>query len=71
MYDLHGEHSNSVILRKYGHVEENESKYDFSEVPLTTLEKLIYIEFERITFTNDILKQIYDIIKENNIVQES
>lgn len=71
VYNLYGEHPNSEILRRYGYVEEDGSKYDFGEVPFFTIEKVLQTQFENITSIDDLLKEICVIIKENDIVQEN
>lgn len=71
IYNLYGEHPNSEILRRYGYVEEDGSKYDFGEVPLSTIEKVLQTQFKNITSMDELLKKLYVIIKENNTVQEN
>lgn len=39
VYNTYSEHPNAEILRRYGYVEANGSKYDFAEVPLRTIKK--------------------------------
>ncbi|ODV96863.1 hypothetical protein PACTADRAFT_74475 [Pachysolen tannophilus NRRL Y-2460] len=39
VYNSYGEHPNSEILRRYGYVEPNGSKFDFGEILLTSIEK--------------------------------
>lgn len=64
IYNTYSEHPNSEILRRYGYVESNGSKYDFGEVPLHIIKnhftEKMGIEsdsFDRIT---DALKKIAD-----------
>lgn len=71
VYNLYGEHPNSEILRRYGYVEEDGSKYDFGEVPLATIDKVLQTEFSHIPKVDDLLVQIYDAIRSDDTVQEN
>lgn len=71
VYNLYGEHPNSEILRRYGYVEEDGSKYDFGEVPLATIDKVLQTEFSQINKVDDLLVQVYDAIRTDDTVQEN
>lgn len=71
VYNLYGEHPNSEILRRYGYVEEDGSAYDFGEIPLSTIDKVLQREFNKLDKIDDLLVQIYDIIRNDDVVQEN
>lgn len=71
VYNLYGEHPNSEILRRYGYVEEEGSKYDFGEVPLETIEKVLYKEYKDISNLENILTHVFDGLREDDVVQEN
>lgn len=75
IYNIYGDHPNSELLRRYGYVEWDGSKYDFGELPLTTIAHVIqeefYINKDFFTFLLEILKeskQISNILQGENII---
>lgn len=46
IYNTYGDHPNSELLRRYGYVEWDGSKFDFGEVPLNTIKQTLNIHLD-------------------------
>lgn len=65
VYNIYGDHPNSELLRRYGYVEWEGSKYDFGEVPMATLVNVIHQKFQ---WDIEHLTQLIDIIRDNETI---
>ncbi|CAI4058680.1 ribosomal lysine N-methyltransferase SKDI_04G4710 [Saccharomyces kudriavzevii IFO 1802] len=67
VYNIYGEHPNSEILRRYGYVEWDGSKYDFGEV---LLENIVETLRETFNVGKEFLQNCMDILRDNITIQE-
>lgn len=67
VYNIYGNHPNAEILRRYGYVEWNGSKYDFGEV---TLDNILNTLSEKYNTSREVLDKAVDILREDEKVQE-
>ncbi|CAI4351538.1 AEL_collapsed_G0011120.mRNA.1.CDS.1 [Saccharomyces cerevisiae] len=67
VYNIYGEHPNSELLRRYGYVEWDGSKYDFGEVLLENIVEALTETFETNT---EFLDRCIDILRNNANIQE-
>ncbi|KAF6059837.1 SET domain family protein [Candida albicans] len=49
VYNTYSDHPNSELLRRYGYVELNGSKYDFGEIPLSTIKSVFIDQFNKLS----------------------
>lgn len=67
VYNIYGDHPNSELLRRYGYVEWEGSKYDFGELPLACILKVLH---EWSHWDIGQLTQLVDLIKSNNTIDD-
>ncbi|CAI4038124.1 hypothetical protein SMKI_04G4640 [Saccharomyces mikatae IFO 1815] len=67
VYNIYGEHPNSEILRRYGYVEWDGSKYDFGEV---LLENIIEAIRETFNVNAEFLENCMDVLRNNATIQD-
>ncbi|CAI4356286.1 AHL_G0011210.mRNA.1.CDS.1 [Saccharomyces cerevisiae] len=67
VYNIYGEHPNSELLRRYGYVEWDGSKYDFGEV---LLENIVDVLKETFNTSKKFLESCMDILRNNANIQE-
>ncbi|QLQ78387.1 hypothetical protein HG537_0A06340 [Torulaspora globosa] len=68
LYNIYGDHPNSELLRRYGYVEWSGSKFDFGELPMETVLKVLHEEY-RIDMA--VLTQIVDTIRASNQIADA
>ena len=49
VYNTYSDHPNLELLRRYGYVELNGSKYDFGEIPLSTIKSVFIDQFNKLS----------------------
>ncbi|CCH44637.1 hypothetical protein BN7_4206 [Wickerhamomyces ciferrii] len=64
IYNTYGDHPNSELLRRYGYVEYNGSKFDFGELPISTIKKTLNLHFN---LSFEFIDQILDIISQSDV----
>lgn len=67
IYNIYGDHPNAEILRRYGYVEANGSKFDFAELPLSLMKDVINEEF--VHCSDEMLLKILLNLQENDSIQ--
>lgn len=67
VYNIYGEHPNSEILRRYGYVEWDGSKYDFGEV---LLKDIVDVLKETLNASSQFLESCIDILRHNSTIQD-
>lgn len=78
VYNIYGDHPNAELLRRYGYVEWDGSKYDFAELPLSLiLQKITQyfnVDAELIEALLDIMKerrQFFDLFEGEEVIVSS
>lgn len=68
LYNIYGDHPNSELLRRYGYVEWDGSKFDFGELPMETVLKVLHEEY-RIDMAE--LTRIVDVMRDSDEIAEA
>ncbi|QLL30824.1 hypothetical protein HG536_0A06390 [Torulaspora globosa] len=68
LYNIYGDHPNAELLRRYGYVEWGGSKFDFGELPMETVLKVLQEEY-RIDMAE--LTRIIDFIKASSLIADA
>lgn len=64
VYNTYGDHPNSELLRRYGYVEWNGSKFDFGELPLSIIESTLLAHYD---VKPDFMNKLVDIISTTEV----
>lgn len=64
IYNIYGEYSNSELLRRYGYVEWNSSKFDFGEIKLDNIKNSI---MEHYQINPELLNSLLNLISQNEV----
>ncbi|CEP20226.1 RMS1 [Cyberlindnera jadinii] len=64
IYNTYGDHPNSELLRRYGYVEYNGSKYDFGEVPLEIIHETVVNHYN---LKPEFLDLVFKLISESDV----
>ncbi|CCK69715.1 ribosomal lysine N-methyltransferase KNAG_0C06190 [Huiozyma naganishii CBS 8797] len=62
IYNIYGDHPNSEILRRYGYIEPDGSKFDFGEIPMETFIK-IFMEKYPDTKAEELLVNVSNLLQ--------
>lgn len=64
IYNTYGDHPNSELLRRYGYVEWNGSKFDFGELPLSTIKQTLNIHSD---LPMEFIDRVLDLISQADV----
>jgi SET domain-containing protein 6 len=64
IYNTYGDHPNSELLRRYGYVEYDGSKFDFGELPLSTVHETMVHYFH---LSYEFIETILDLISQSEV----
>jgi SET domain-containing protein 6 len=64
IYNIYGEHPNSELLRRYGYVEWNSSKYDFGKIRIENIKESIKLHF---MVSDELLTTLLNMVSQNEV----